>query len=326
MINPISLKIVSLYKAMNHAPLVSVIITFLNAEKYFVESIESVLNQTYTNWELILVDDGSTDDSTRIAIEYKTKCPGKVRYYEHEEHRNLGISASRNFGVGEANGKYVATLDADDAWRPDKLGHQVEIMESNPEVGMVYGDTRYWYSWTGDESDQEQDFTLHEKIQNGSLKPDTVIYPPTLLILALDSKIWVASMSNVMMRKKLLEQIGGYEENFPGMHEDQAFLAKICLSSPVYVASECWDLYRQHPESCYNVAFKKGLWVQTELYYLDWLKNYLKRENVSDPELLKALNERRWKFRHPLLHKLNVYKNRISRKVIKTAKLLGGWS
>ena len=95
-------------------PMVSVITIFLNAEKFIQEAIESVLGQRHLDWELVLVDDGSIDASTGIAQGYARRYPNKIHYVEHENHENLGMSASRNLGIRESNGKYVAFLDADD--------------------------------------------------------------------------------------------------------------------------------------------------------------------------------------------------------------------
>src|SRR5262245_40809950 len=78
----------------HNVPLTSVIIIFLDAAKFIEESIQSVLAQTYGNWELLLVDDGSTDGSTDIALDYVQKWPGKIRYFEHEGHINRGMSAT----------------------------------------------------------------------------------------------------------------------------------------------------------------------------------------------------------------------------------------
>lgn len=305
---------------MSQKPLVSVITTFLNAEKYFEESLESVLNQKYKTWELLLIDDGSSDKSTEIAINYCNKYPERVRYFEHEGHQNKGISASRNLGTRKSKGKYIATIDADDIWLPNKLEEQVEILESNTKAGMVYGDTKFWYSWSGKTEDTERDFYLHEKILNQAIKLNTVIYPPTLLILALESKIWVASMSNIMMRKEVVERIGGFVESFSGMHEDQAFLTKSCLTTPLYVADTCWDLYRQHPESCFYTALSKGQWVPAELHYLDWLDKYLKNNGIENPELLNALHNRIWKYKHRTLFSLSVLRRKITRKILREAR------
>src|SRR5438093_8888063 len=111
---------------MKDHPLVSSIIIFFNAEKYFAEAIDSALAQTYPNWELILCDDGSTDGSTQIARKYAERYPDRVRYCEHEGHVNRGMSATRNLGLRHARGELIAWLDADDVWLPHKLARQVE--------------------------------------------------------------------------------------------------------------------------------------------------------------------------------------------------------
>ncbi|TKB70433.1 MAG: glycosyltransferase family 2 protein [Nitrospira sp.] len=103
---------------MESQPLISAIIIFLNGEAFMREAIESVFAQTYRNWELLLVDDGSTDQSAEIAKEYAERYAGKVTYLEHPGHWNLGMSAARNLGIKAAKGKYIAFLDCDDnRWR-----------------------------------------------------------------------------------------------------------------------------------------------------------------------------------------------------------------
>jgi glycosyltransferase involved in cell wall biosynthesis len=138
---------------MNGKPLVSAITIFLNCEKYIEEAIESVFAQTYDNWELLLVDDGSTDNSTAIALRYAQEYPHKVRYLEHPDHENRGMSATRNLGIRNAKGEYIAFLDADDVWFPQKLEQQVATMHSQPEAEIVFGPTQYWYSWTSNPLD-----------------------------------------------------------------------------------------------------------------------------------------------------------------------------
>src|SRR5215204_3697695 len=99
---------------MTHQPVVSVIIPIWNAVRFLPDAIESVFAQTYPHWELLLVDDASTDGSGAIAREYAEAQPGKVRYLEHEGHQNRGVGASRNLGVWNATGRYIAFLDHDD--------------------------------------------------------------------------------------------------------------------------------------------------------------------------------------------------------------------
>src|SRR5918993_1644792 len=127
---------------MSSRPLVSVIIIFFNTEEFLQEAIESVLAQRYGNWELLLVDDGSTDGSTAVALEYAERHPSDVLYLEHFGHQNQGPSASRNLGLSYARGEYVAFLDSDDVWLPYKLEEQVAILDAQPEAAALYGNTQ----------------------------------------------------------------------------------------------------------------------------------------------------------------------------------------
>src|SRR6266542_3309857 len=99
--------------------LVSVVVPFWNASAFLEEAIASVFAQTFQSWELLLIDDGSSDGSTEIAKRYAERFPGRVRYFEHERHANRGVAASRNLGVRHAKGPYIAFLDADDVWLPN---------------------------------------------------------------------------------------------------------------------------------------------------------------------------------------------------------------
>ena len=130
--------------------LVSVVMPCLNTPVRFLrEAIESVLAQTYPHWELLLVDDGSQGESVELALEYAKRHPDRIHYLHHEGHRTRGISASRNLAIGQAQGEYIAVLDADDLWLPLKLEEQLTIMRSLPDVGSVYGKTLYWFSGSG---------------------------------------------------------------------------------------------------------------------------------------------------------------------------------
>ena len=93
---------------MTERGLVSVVVIFLDAERFLEEAVGSVLAQTFDHWELLLVDDGSTDGSTAIARRYARTHPGRIRYLEHDGHRTLGMSASRNLGLFHGRGHYIA--------------------------------------------------------------------------------------------------------------------------------------------------------------------------------------------------------------------------
>jgi len=126
-------------KYKNKKPLVSVIIPCYNGEKFIGEAIESVLNQTYKNWELIIVDDGSTDGSKAV-IKPFLKDP-RIKLVEHEQNR--GIPAARNTGIKVSSGKYIALLDVDDRWDPNKLELQIGLfLEKGKDVGLVFSNIK----------------------------------------------------------------------------------------------------------------------------------------------------------------------------------------
>ena len=278
---------------MNNKPLVSAIIIFFNAEKFIQEAVESVLAQTFDNWELLLVDDGSTDSSPDIAKRYVIKHPDQVRYLEHTDHQNRGMSASRNLGIFHSQGEYIAFLDADDIWLPYKLEQQVAILASQPEAAMVYGKTEYWYSWNDNLADGSQDF-----VQPHGIKVNTLYQPPQLLSLFLQGKAAVPCTCSLLVRREALECIGGFEESFRGMYEDQAFYAKICLQEPIFVSSQCLDRYRQHPDSTCFVATSTGLSDSARLNFLNWLATYLSERRVEDREVWQALRRELWFHSH----------------------------
>src|SRR5262245_33392805 len=107
--------------------LVSVVTNFLNAAPYLRESIDSVIAQSHAGWELLLVDDGSDDGSTGIARRAAGRDPARCRFLEHPGHQNRGASAARNLGIAHARGEFVAFLDADDVWLPDRLARSVAL-------------------------------------------------------------------------------------------------------------------------------------------------------------------------------------------------------
>ncbi|NEP11865.1 MAG: glycosyltransferase family 2 protein [Symploca sp. SIO1A3] len=284
---------------MSSQPLVSVITIFLNEEKFIEETIESIFAQTYNNWELLLVDDGSTDSSTQITQRYAEQYPGKVRYLEHEDHQNRGMSASRNLGIQNAKGEYIAFLDADDIYLPEKLTQQVAILESQPEAGMVYGPTKYWYSWTENPQDIQRDFMAKLGVQ-----PNTLFNPPTLLTLCLKDPGIVPCTCGLLVKRKVCQEIGGFDKTFRSLYEDQVFFAKIFLNVPVFVEGGSWDKYRQHSDSSWHVGMDTGKEVSARLFFLNWLEKYLSEQSFKNTEVWHALQKALLPYRHPLLYNL----------------------
>jgi len=119
-------------------PAVSIIIQTYNRRQSIGRSIKSVLNQTYRDFELIIVDDGSTDNTKELVADFNDE---RIKYVRHEE--NKGEAAARNTGIKAARYDYIVYQDSDDKWLPEKLARQIELLENaSPEVGVIY--TGFW--------------------------------------------------------------------------------------------------------------------------------------------------------------------------------------
>ena len=114
-------------------PMISVVMPVYNAEKYVAEAVESILQQTYTDFEFIIIDDCSTDNSYGILQTYAAK-DIRIRLFKNDVNNKLPNTL--NFGIAQSNGKYIARMDADDISLPERFAKQVEFMESHPEIGV----------------------------------------------------------------------------------------------------------------------------------------------------------------------------------------------
>ncbi len=284
---------------MDEKKRVSVVISFLNAERFLAETIESVFGQTFRSWELLLVDDGSTDGSTRIARAYAEQHPQALRYIEHDGHCNRGLPVSRNLGIANASGEFVATLDADDVWLPTKLERQVALMDAHPEADLVYGASQYWHSWRED--------TEADSLAPLGIEGDRIYEPPELLKLTLSNQAISPCPSDFMFRTASIRDLGGFDESFLGifsMYEDQSFLVKVFAERPVYVSSECWDRYRVHPDQLCATVIRTGRKAEAELFFLNWVQQFLSKRGEFGEELKSIMERRMWPHQHPLLNRL----------------------
>jgi glycosyltransferase involved in cell wall biosynthesis len=168
-------------------PLISVIIPVYNGEETIKKTIESVLNQTFNDFEIIIIDDGS-QDSTLAVIDNIQDSRKKVFSYP-----NAGVSESRNRGLKLATGEYIAFLDADDLWTPDKLEAQLKALQENPKAAVAYS----WSDWI-DESGQFLRSGGHITV-NGNA------YEKLLL------RDFIESGSNPLIRRQALDEVGGFE-------------------------------------------------------------------------------------------------------------------
>ncbi|MES2891466.1 MAG: glycosyltransferase family 2 protein [Bacteroidota bacterium] len=275
-------------------PFVSVVIAFLNEARFLPEAVKSVLDQDYQHFELLLVDDGSTDSSTQLALDFAAASNGKIIYCEHEGHKNKGLSASRNQGISQAKGELIAFLDADDVWLPGKLTQQVNIFEKNPGIGMAAEASDYWYSW---DNKQNKDVKIPVGASEG------VYEPPQLMLELYPLSTGAAPCpSALILTKEAIAKAGGFEESFIkefGMYEDQAFLSKIYLKERVYISEACNNLYRQRPESIVKTVQAAGQYDRVRQHFLEWLERNLQKENVTDTRLLSYLKKSLMQYRKP---------------------------
>ena len=269
---------------MLNQPRVSIVTPFLDAALFLEAAIESVRDQTLEDWELLLVDDGSTDESTATARRWAAVLPEKVKYLSHPNRQNRGASASRNLGIHHAAGEYLAFLDADDVYLPHKLTEQVAILDDVREAQVLYGATEYWHSWSG-VADDPGDWIWHPR----GVETGKVIQPPDVLAAFLRDGGAVPCMGSVLARRSAVMAVGGWEEAFRTICTDQVFHAKLTLRFPVLFHDVCWDRYRQHPgSSCHRVA-AAGQTQATFATYLRWLERYLTDQRVADPAVLATL-------------------------------------
>lgn len=254
---------------LSGGPKVSVIIIFLNEERFLGEAIESVRAQSFDDWELILVDDGSKDRSAAIA---RAASDGdRVRTIAHPNGENRGMSASRNAGIAASRGKLIAFLDADDVWLPNKLADQVAIFDAEPEVSLVYGRTLIWHEWEPGTASRDYCYDL-------GVAPGRSYPPPDLLPMLIRNRAQTPTTINAMMRRELVEQVGGFEDAFRGMFEDQVFFVKTHLIATCHVDDRIWAKYRQHDASC--TAQSSGTLgdLLARRRFLGWVGSYLSAE------------------------------------------------
>ncbi|MDB5651498.1 MAG: glycosyltransferase family 2 protein [Hyphomicrobiales bacterium] len=251
-------------------PFVSVVMIFLNGEPFIQEAIDSVLGQTFQNFELILVDDGSTDESSQRCARLAELSQGRIFYLEHDGHQNRGMSASRNLGIRAARGQIIALIDSDDFWRPNKLSEQLAILQRFPEVDMVCGAVNYWSSWRGG----TDEIVVTGHVHDMPIKP-----PEASLALYPLGKACSPCPSDLLLRRQAVFDVGLFEEHFTGpysLYEDQGFLSKLYVSSTVFFSSRIWLDYRIHENSCVAVVHRDGQYQKVRNYFLNWSARYLK--------------------------------------------------
>jgi glycosyltransferase involved in cell wall biosynthesis len=208
-------------------PLVSVVIPNFNYGQYLDRCISSVLSQTYSNIEIIFVDDGSTDKSLAIAEKFKNR----VRIYSQ---LNKGVNAARNVGLLNSNGELIALCDSDDYWAPKKLEAQVDIFQKNPQVGLVYCS----YSLV----DKEENYLSQVNARYEGNLAELFISMPTRALISCGG-------STSIFKRELLKDSLLFDESLRGNGEDWDFFRRLCKSTQVELVKEPLAYIRKHTNS-----------------------------------------------------------------------------
>ncbi|MBE9164401.1 glycosyltransferase [Tychonema sp. LEGE 06208] len=241
---------------VNQTPLVSVIIPAYNGDRYIAQAVESVLAQTFTNLEIIVVDDGSTDETHQVLQPYLDK----IRYVYQE---NRGVAAARNRGIQEAKGEFIAFLDQDDFFEPDKLAAQIALFRSSPSLGIVNSGWRL----VNEQGDAISDIT------------------PWLYFPKLNLETWIVQMpvlpSAMMFSRQWLEIAGGFNSEFDSVDDSDLVLRLAVLGCEAAWLPQITVSYRQHDK---NVSIKKAL-KQANLFIT------LKQQFFAKPDLPQHIRE-----------------------------------
>ncbi len=265
---------------MNSQPLVSIIIPFLNPGDWLTEAIDSVLAQTYTNLEIILIDDGSVEEDAAIALKYCGRFPGRIFYYMHESHVNKGLTASRNLGLSKARGMLIAFLDADDCWMPAKLTEQLSLFEAMPEIQVICEASLFWYNWN--------DVEKENSIMQIGAEPGVYNPPQLMELLYPFGEGQPPCPSGIIIKREVIDRCGGFEESFSGiyqLYEDQAFLFKVYSSEIIYISNQVNNLYRKRENSMSSAANNLEIYNTVRKFYANWIENYLTKISGHNPAI-----------------------------------------
>lgn len=174
---------------------ISIVIPAYNAETTIMETIKSVQQQTFSNWELIIINDGSTDRTVQLVNEINDS---RLKVFSYQ---NGGLSVARNRGISNAKGEFIAFLDADDLWTPDKLELQLKALEKNPEAGVAY-------SWT---------YFMEEKGKYCHIDKTLFFEGNVLANLLTDN--FIASGSNPLISREAIESVGEFDTSLRAVED-----------------------------------------------------------------------------------------------------------
>jgi len=250
---------------MEEKPLVSVIIPTYNRPDYLVQTIKSVVGQTYSNIEIIVVDDGTSgNDNFLICEKFE-----KVSYIKIEN--SGGPAKPRNVGIKEAKGEFIAFVDDDDIWLPEKIEKQISILLSNLEFGLVHCPCQI-IDEKGKETGQIIGRPGSPDVKHGDVKMRMM-------------GNWTLMMPTPLIRASVLKKVGFFNEQIPPALEDVEFWTRCSFYTKFYYIDEPLVKYRQHTG---NISRERNKYVDMPLYLMRILGEVL-RLNIINKEQYKNL-------------------------------------
>jgi glycosyltransferase involved in cell wall biosynthesis len=228
--------------------LVSIIIPCFNASRWLSEAIDSCLEQIYSNIEIIIIDDGSTDNSWEIIKSYSDKYKNKIkcRSIPHS-----GGNHARNLAISLSNGEYIQFLDADDYILPEKIEHQVRFLETT-DAEVVYGDWRYQYH-------RDDGIIQLGKIEISGIQTD--------ILESLLATWWVA-VAAILYKRSSVENSDGWDENLPAVQDRDFFLSVVINGAKVKYQYGCYSIYRRYGDVTVSTC-SKPRWIACHCLVLE---------------------------------------------------------
>jgi glycosyltransferase involved in cell wall biosynthesis len=279
----------------DRTPLVSVIMIFLDAERFMAEAIDSVRSQTLEDWELVRIDDGSRDGSRVIAERYAAADPYRVRLFQHPNVVNRGTGVSRNLGLCRARGRYLCFLDADDVFEPLRLESAVSWLEADPDLGVVVTGELYWRSWQTQARGYGRLLRRPDEVVRPNAPLSRRIFPPALIASTLATPGAAMPASCSVTFRSADAALATIPNQFVSQYEDQVLITRLLLERSAVVLPGYLARYRQHPDSLTHHAERRGEYLpgrphEARTVFLRWLRDYVAELALNEPVLIEAVN------------------------------------
>ena len=271
-------------------PSISIIIPAYNAERTILETIKSVQNQTYSDFELIVINDGSKDGTLELVNSIQDE---RLKVFSY---KNGGVCVARNYGFSHATGEFISFIDADDLWTPEKLEAQLDALKQQPEADVAYSWTYFFYEQTGEK------IAGHPVFFTGNVYGDLL------------KENFIASGSNILVRREAIKQVGEFDSTFPHC-ADWDFYLHLAAQCKFVVVPKHQIFYRQSTTSMTSTKiseiekqlitmlekayqFAPAEYKQVKNHSFSWIYEYCTQQYLqysTDLEGVKIASQKFWK-------------------------------